>query len=48
MSSCRPSDGNYLQWTPSTGTTHYTLVNETPCNGATNYVSTGTNGNRDS
>jgi hypothetical protein len=42
------SEGNYLQWTPSTGTTHYTLVDETPCNGTTDYNSTGTTGNRDS
>jgi hypothetical protein len=42
------ADGNYTQWTPSTGTTHYTTVNETPRNGATNYNSTGTTGDRDS
>lgn len=42
------SDGAYLSWTPSTGTTHYTLVDESTCNGATDYNSTNTVGNRDS
>ncbi len=42
------SDGNYLQWTPSSGTTHYTLVDEVTCNGTTDYNSTNTVGNRDS
>src|SRR5438874_4400491 len=42
------SDGNYTQWTPSTGTTHFTLVDESACNGTTDYNSTATNGNRDS
>ena len=42
------SDGAYLQWTPSTGTTHYTLVDESTCNGTTDYNSTNTVGNRDS
>ncbi len=42
------SDGNYTQWTPSTGTTHYTLVDETTCNGTTDYVSETTVGERDS
>ena len=40
-------EGYSLQWTPSTGTTHYTLVNESSCNGTTNYVSTVTAGHRD-
>lgn len=40
--------GNYSAWTPSTGTTHYTLVDETTCNGTTDYVSTTVAGNRDS
>jgi hypothetical protein len=35
-------DGFYKQLTPSSGTTHYTMVNETLCNGLTNYNSTGT------
>lgn len=40
-------DGNYSQFTPSTGTTHYTLVDETAPN-TTDYVD-GTNvGDRDS
>lgn len=42
------SDGVYLQWTPKTGTTHYTMVDETTCNGTTDYNSTDTVGNRDS
>ena len=42
------SEGTYLQWTPSTGTTHYTLVDESTCNGTTDYNSTNTVGNRDS
>lgn len=40
--------GTYSAWTPSTGTTHYTLVDESACNGTTDYVSTAVNGNRDS
>lgn len=40
--------GNYSAWTPSTGSTHYTLVDETTCNGSTDYVSTNTLNNRDS
>ncbi|MBX4192111.1 hypothetical protein KW798_01360, partial [Candidatus Parcubacteria bacterium] len=42
------SDGNYLQWTPSTGVTHFTLVDESSCNGTTDYNFTTTVGNRDS
>ena len=42
------SDGAYLQWTPKTGTTHYTMVDESSCNGTTDYNSTNTVGNRDS
>jgi len=42
------SEGNYLQWTPSTGATHYTLVDESSCNGTTDYVRTTTVGQRDS
>lgn len=42
------SDGAYLQWTPNTGTTHYTRVDESMCNGTTDYNSTNTVGNRDS
>lgn len=40
--------GTYSAWTPSTGATHYTLVDEASCNGKTDYVSTTVNGNRDS
>ncbi len=42
------ADGAYTQWTPSTGTTHYTTVDEANCNANTDYVSTSTVGNRDS
>lgn len=42
------ADGNYLQWVPSTGSTHYTLVDEAICNGRADYNSTNTVGNRDS
>jgi len=41
------ADGNYTQWTTSTGSTHYTLVDETAPNG-TDYVYDGTTGNKDS
>jgi hypothetical protein len=41
-------EGTYLQWTPSSGATHYTLVDETTCNGVTDYVRTTTVGQRDS
>lgn len=40
-------EGYSLQWTPSTGTTHYMLVDETTCNGTTDYVRTTTVGQRD-
>lgn len=42
------ANGTYLQWTPSAGTTHYTLVDESVCNGTTDYNFTTTVGNRDS
>jgi fibronectin type 3 domain-containing protein len=42
------SDGNYKQFTPSTGSTHYTLVDESACNGTTDYNYTSTVGYRDS
>lgn len=42
------SDGTYLQWTPSTGTIHYALVDESACNGTTDYNFTNTVGSRDS
>lgn len=41
------ADGFYAQWTPSTGTSHFALVDETPCN-TTDYNSTIVVGNRDS
>jgi hypothetical protein len=40
-------EGYSLQWTPSAGTTHYTLVDEAVCNGTTDYVRTTTLGQRD-
>lgn len=42
------NDGTYLQWTPKTGTIHYAMVDETTCNGTTDYNSTTTINNRDS
>lgn len=41
------ADGTYLDGTPSTGTTHYTLVDEIPPT-ATDYVSLTTTGHKDS
>ncbi len=41
-------EGSNLQFTPSAGATHYTLVDETPCNGTTDYNRTTTVGHRDS
>lgn len=40
--------GSYSAWAPSTGAVHYTLVDETSCNGTTDYVSTNVAGSRDS
>ena len=42
------ADGAYVGWTPSTGTSHFTLVDESVCNGITDYVSTTVAGSRDS
>lgn len=36
------SDTSTVQWTPSTGITHYNLVDENPANSATDYVSSST------
>lgn len=41
------SDGATLQWTPSTGTTHYTLVDDATPGGDTDYVSDATAGHID-
>jgi len=41
------SDGNYTAWTPSTGTDHYALVDETAPN-TTDYNSGAASGDRDS
>lgn len=42
------AEGTYLQFAPSTGTTHYTLVDDTTCNGNTDYNATTGVGDRDS
>ena len=42
------SDGHYLQWTPKSGTTHFTEVDETTCDGQTTFNHTATVGDRDS
>lgn len=42
------ADGNYSQWTPSSGSNHYDRVNETAPDGDTTYVSDATVGHRDS
>lgn len=45
----RPNaDGTYSAWTPSSGTQHSLLVDETPPNDDTDYVSALTGGSRDS
>ena len=41
------ADGNSTQWTPSTGTSHYALIDETAPNGDTDYVSETTAGEKD-
>lgn len=41
------SDGATLQWTPSTGTAHYAVVDEATPNGDTDYVSDATAGHID-
>lgn len=43
-----PVSDSATQWTPSSGSTHYVLVDEASCNGTTDYVSTNTVGNKDS
>lgn len=42
------SDGNYLQFNTSSGSTHYTLVDESSCNGNTDFNRETTTGQRDS
>ncbi len=42
------SDGTYAQMTPKSGSVHYTQVDETTCNGTTDYVSETTTTQRDS
>ena len=42
------SDGTYAQWTPKSGSTHYTQVDESSCNGTTDYNSETTTAQRDS
>ena len=41
------SDGTYSEWTPSTGTSHFAMVDEIPPNGDTDYLSSVTVGQRD-
>ncbi len=41
------SDGATLQWTPSSGSVHYAMVDENPPNGDTDYNSDATSGNID-
>ncbi len=41
-------DGAYVSWTTSSGSPHYALVDESSCNGTTDYNYTETVGNRDS
>lgn len=44
----RPTgDGDTLDWTPNSGTDHYSRVNESPSDGDTSYVSSGTVGHTD-
>lgn len=42
------NDGTYKQWTPDTGSTHYTRVNEYIIDGDSSYVHTTGAGNKDS
>ncbi len=41
------SDGNYTQWIPKSGASHFAMVDETTCNGTTDYNSTTTVNHRD-
>jgi hypothetical protein len=41
-------DGTYVQWSTSTGSSHSVNVDESTCNGVTDYNYTNTVGNRDS
>jgi len=42
------SDGFYSQWDPKTGTSHFAMVDETICNGTTDFNKTTIIGERDS
>ena len=42
------SDGAYREWNPTSGTVHRYMIDETPCNGTTDYNWTTTVGKRDS
>lgn len=42
------ADGNYTAWTPSTGTSHFALVDEQTPNGDTDYNAATTEGDKDS
>jgi hypothetical protein len=41
-------EGTNLSWTPKSGATHYTMVDDSTCNGTTDYVSETSLGERDS
>ncbi len=41
------ADGTYKEWTPSAGTDHFSLVDEIPPNGDTDYIAAGAVGLRD-
>lgn len=41
------ADGNHTQWTPNSGSTHYTQVDEAQADGDTSYVSDSTPGDLD-
>ena len=47
LSTIPTGDGAELQWTPSSGTTHYTLLDEATPNGDTDYISAAAAGQTD-
>lgn len=47
LSSVVDGDGTSLQWTPSTGSSHYQMLDETAPNSDTDYVRSATNGHVD-
>lgn len=42
------ADGSQLDWTPDTGTVHFSRINENPADGDTSYIKTSAVGNIDS